>query len=117
MGPILPQMSVYGKEMGISSVVMGTVTGILPILFLIAKPIFGIIVDVYRKHRKTIFLCLIATMAVSFASIYVLPPRALETYTITKECQQMDTCNVTVSKIFFQQTIFVIYLHYKIAII
>ncbi|XP_065170842.1 major facilitator superfamily domain-containing protein 6 [Atheta coriaria] len=95
MGPILPQMSVYGKEMGISSVVMGTVTGILPILFLIAKPIFGIIVDVYRKHRKTIFLCLIATMAVSFASIYVLPPRALETYTITKECQQMDTCNVT----------------------
>jgi hypothetical protein len=36
LGPIFPQLPVYGKELGISSVVMGTVTGILPFAFLVA---------------------------------------------------------------------------------
>ncbi|XP_018318493.1 major facilitator superfamily domain-containing protein 6 isoform X2 [Agrilus planipennis] len=73
MGPILPQLPVYGKELGISSVVMGTVSGILPILFLLAKPVFGIIVDVFRSHRKSIFMVLIAAMSTSFAFLYALP--------------------------------------------
>ncbi|KAG6795283.1 major facilitator superfamily domain-containing protein 6 [Apis mellifera caucasica] len=41
MGPILPFLPVYGKQLGISALIMGSITAILPILFLIAKPTFG----------------------------------------------------------------------------
>ncbi|XP_050312924.1 major facilitator superfamily domain-containing protein 6 [Anthonomus grandis grandis] len=73
MGPILPQLSVYGKEMGISTVVMGMVTGILPFAFLVAKPLFGLLVDIYRDFRKAIFMMLIFTMTLSFALIALVP--------------------------------------------
>ncbi|KAK9721697.1 MFS_1 like family [Popillia japonica] len=95
MGPILPQLSVYGKEMGVSSVVMGSVTGILPLAFLVAKPIFGIIVDVYRKYRKAIFMAIIVTMGLSYAMLYFIPPRIIHTFDFNTECSQLDTCNVT----------------------
>lgn len=98
MGPILPQLTVFGKEMGISSVVMGTINGILPILFLLAKPLFGILVDVYRNYRKTIFMGLIVVMTTSYALMNLIPSRQLENYVLDDlDCQQLDTCNVTVS--------------------
>lgn len=98
MGPILPQLAVFGKEMGISSVVMGTINGILPILFLLAKPLFGIIVDVYRNYRKTIFMGLIVVMTASYALMNLIPARRLESYALEDlDCHQLDTCNVTVS--------------------
>ncbi|GJQ77038.1 hypothetical protein Trydic_g23611, partial [Trypoxylus dichotomus] len=96
MGPILPQLSVYGKEMGISPVVMGSVTGLLPLTFLVAKPIFGIIVDVYRDFRKAIFLSIIIAMCLSYSLLYFIPSRTIYNYDFTAECSQLDTCNVTV---------------------
>lgn len=99
MGPILPQLAVFGKEMGVSSVVMGTINGILPILFLLAKPLFGVIVDVYRNYRKTIFMGLIVVMTTSYALMNLIPSRRPERFTLEEvDCGQMDTCNVTVSK-------------------
>lgn len=98
MGPILPQLAVFGKEMGVSSVVMGTINGILPILFLLAKPLFGILVDVYRNYRKTIFMGLIVIMTTSYALMNLIPSRQLEKYEMDDlDCHQLDTCNVTVS--------------------
>ncbi|CAG9823296.1 unnamed protein product [Phaedon cochleariae] len=75
MGPILPQLPVFGRELGISSLVMGTITGILPIVFLFAKPLFGLIVDVYREYRKTIFMLVITVMGVCFALLNFVPPQ------------------------------------------
>jgi MFS family permease len=68
---------VYGKELGISSVVMGTVTGILPFAFLVAKPAFGVLVDMCRRYRKCIFITLVAILALSFAAIYFIPQKPL----------------------------------------
>ncbi|CAH1959220.1 unnamed protein product [Acanthoscelides obtectus] len=76
LGPILPQLPVYGKELGISTVVMGTITGILPLLFLFAKPLFGMLVDVYRDYRKTIFMAIICIMVLSFALMNFIPPES-----------------------------------------
>ncbi|KAI4477376.1 hypothetical protein M0804_012762 [Polistes exclamans] len=59
MGPILPFLPVYGKQLGVSPMVMGSVTAVLPILFLIAKPLFGFIVDHFYKWRKSIFVTLL----------------------------------------------------------
>lgn len=91
MGPILPQLSVLGKQLGIPSIVMGTVTGILPILFLVAKPIFGYIVDRFRPHRKSIFIALVTSMGLFYAFIYFVPSRIV--YNRSLPCNELDTCN------------------------
>ncbi|KAK5650024.1 hypothetical protein RI129_001053 [Pyrocoelia pectoralis] len=95
MGPILPQLSVYGKELGISPVVMGTVTGILPILFLLAKPAFGLLVDVLRHYRKAIFLGLILTTSFFYAFLYFVPSRFISKYHFQQiQCSQLETCKL-----------------------
>ncbi|KAJ3627703.1 hypothetical protein MTP99_015061 [Tenebrio molitor] len=77
LGPILPQLPLIGKDLGISSLVMGIITGILPFTFLLTKPFFGLLFDVYRQYRKIIFLSLIITMTLSFGAIYFLPSKPL----------------------------------------
>lgn len=47
MGPILPQINVFGKQLGISPDVMGFVTSVLPILYVLAKPIVGYLIDYF----------------------------------------------------------------------
>ncbi|XP_078033340.1 major facilitator superfamily domain-containing protein 6 isoform X2 [Augochlora pura] len=75
MGPILPFFPVYGKQLGVSPVVMGSITAVLPILFLIAKPAFGYLVDYFVSWRKTIFMILLGTTSISFICMYFLPAR------------------------------------------
>lgn len=73
MGPILPFISVYGRQLGVAPKIMGTFTSILPILFLIAKPAFGFVVDYFRNVRKFIFIGLLFTTSLAFVSMYFLP--------------------------------------------
>ncbi|XP_011261876.2 major facilitator superfamily domain-containing protein 6 [Camponotus floridanus] len=73
MGPILPFLPVYGKQLGISSLVMGSITAVLPILFLISKPAFGFVVDYFRTWRKLIFIILLATTSGCYILMYFLP--------------------------------------------
>lgn len=47
MGPILPQMAVFGKQLGISPDIMGFVTSVLPILYILAKPAVGFLADYF----------------------------------------------------------------------
>lgn len=47
MGPILPQISVFGKQLGVSPDVMGFVTSVLPIMYVLAKPIVGYLIDYF----------------------------------------------------------------------
>lgn len=47
MGPILPQINVFGKQLGISPDVMGLITSILPILYILAKPAVGYLMDYF----------------------------------------------------------------------
>ncbi|CAL7937711.1 unnamed protein product [Xylocopa violacea] len=73
MGPILPFLPVYGKQLGVSALIMGSITAILPILFLIAKPAFGFLVDYFYSWRKAIFVTLLATTSCCFICMYFLP--------------------------------------------
>lgn len=78
MGPILPYLSVYGKQLGISPLVMGSVTGILPVLYLPSKPLFGFLVDYFRNQRKIIFICLLIMGSLSLVLLYFLSSPAGE---------------------------------------
>ncbi|XP_044257870.1 major facilitator superfamily domain-containing protein 6-A-like [Tribolium madens] len=99
VGPILPQLPLFGKDLGISPVVMGTITGMLPFTFLITKPIFGLAVDVWRNQRKTIFTFVILLMTISFGALYFLRlPTPVTFYFQFSKNAHLDSCpNATVS--------------------
>lgn len=47
MGPILPQLSVIGKQIGIPPDIMGYITAVLPVLYVLAKPLVGFLADYF----------------------------------------------------------------------
>lgn len=98
-------MSVYGKQLGVSPVVMGSITSVLPILFLLAKPIFGFIVDYFQEWRKSIFIILLAITSASFILLYVLPPLSgphfLKTQFENISFAQIDFCDSMVRSFYF----------------
>ncbi|KOC59868.1 Major facilitator superfamily domain-containing protein 6-B, partial [Habropoda laboriosa] len=97
MGPILPFLPVYGKQLGISAIIMGSITAILPILFLIAKPTFGFLVDYFHTWRKSIFIMLLATTSCCYIFMYflpILPGPILPDHTFTNvSCDILPYCS------------------------
>ncbi|XP_048003523.1 major facilitator superfamily domain-containing protein 6 [Leguminivora glycinivorella] len=73
LGPLLPQMNVFGRQLGVSPGAMGLVTSVLPLLWAAAKPLFGYVVDYWPRHRKLVFMLLIATMTGSYCCLWFLP--------------------------------------------
>lgn len=87
-------MPTYARQLGFSSVVVGIIYLILPIIGLLAKPIFGIIADrwfsisnvnfppVIRRFRatsrfqrhKTLFIVFQLLTAIAFLCIQFIPP-------------------------------------------
>ncbi|XP_020801835.1 major facilitator superfamily domain-containing protein 6 isoform X1 [Drosophila serrata] len=53
--PVVPFMPTLAGQLGYSPAVVGTMYMILPIIGMLAKPLFGYIADRYHKHR-TLFL-------------------------------------------------------------
>nr|CAD7430208.1 unnamed protein product [Timema monikensis] len=98
MGPILPFLQVFGKQLGVSEIVMGSITGVLPFLFLVAKPVFGYVVDYFQKQRKLVFMGLITAMSTFFVLLYFIPQpeerhNSTEPYYLTDiSCQNISTC-------------------------
>ena len=104
LGPILPFLNVFGKQLGVSEVVMGIITAVLPILFLVAKPLFGLIVDYFQEKRKSIFMGLLCAMSMCYVLLYFIPqpegPFITErsSYHLPGiQCDQLDICQSWVS--------------------
>ncbi|XP_060652575.1 major facilitator superfamily domain-containing protein 6-A isoform X1 [Drosophila nasuta] len=76
--PVVPFMPQLATQLGYSSVVVGTMYMILPIIGLIAKPLFGYIADRYHQHRL-LFLGGQALTAVAFFLIMFVPAVDQET--------------------------------------
>lgn len=65
-------MPVYAKQLGFSSVVVGTVYSILPVTGMLAKPFFGALADRFRM-QKLLFLCFQIVTIIAFFSIQFVP--------------------------------------------
>lgn len=78
-------MPVYARQLGFSTFVVGSIYSILPILGLIAKPLFGALADRYQRH-KSMFIFFILLTIISFYSINFIKP-------IPKETQIVYNCN------------------------
>ena len=97
----MPYLTVYGKELGISEVIMGSITAVVPITFLLAKPVFGFIADYFYEKRKLIFIILIISMSVFYLGLYFIPPVNIEleynefktNYSTNKFCQEVGKTN------------------------
>ncbi|XP_065366607.1 major facilitator superfamily domain-containing protein 6 [Calliphora vicina] len=99
MGPILPQLSVWGKQIGIAPEVMGYITSILPMMYIIAKPLFGFVADYFTHFRKLIFIGLIMAMTLAYAGFYFVPqPQSSsiplhEAWNVTLNLKELPVCN------------------------
>lgn len=72
-GPVVPFIPVIAKQLGYSAAYVGTIYFFLPIIGLIAKPLFGACGDKLKIH-KALFLTFQLATAVSFLGILFIPP-------------------------------------------
>lgn len=100
LGPILPFLSVIGKQLGISEIVMGSVFTIIPIFYFIAKMCYGYIVDYFVQQRTIIFTLAVASMGISYLLIYFVPHTPLQKkhFTDNVTCSSLIFCDLHVSK-------------------
>jgi MFS family permease len=70
--PVVPFLPIYARQLGFSSVIVGTIYTVLPITGMLAKPLFGAIADRY-KLQKILFLAFQIITAVSFFVIQFIP--------------------------------------------
>lgn len=91
LGPTLPQLQVFGKQMGISATIMGSITGSLPLAFMVAKPLICLLVDIYQNYRKRIFLSLICLMGLSYGALILIASRSLVHY--RGNISNLTSCN------------------------
>ncbi|GAB0093197.1 major facilitator superfamily domain-containing protein 6-A [Sergentomyia squamirostris] len=75
--PIVPFMPTIARQLGFSTVVVGTVYTILPIMGMLAKPTFGVIADRFQR-QKLLFLLFLILTAVGFFAIMFIPPISAE---------------------------------------
>jgi hypothetical protein len=85
--PVVPFLPIYARQLGFSSMIVGTIYTVLPITGMLAKPIFGAIADHY-KLQKTLFLAFQIITAISFFLIQFIP----EIQTESKSSPAMLDC-------------------------
>lgn len=71
--PIVSFMSVYARQLGLSSFIVGIIYTILPFSGMLAKPLMGSLADKFQC-RKLIFLVAQCVAAAAFFAIIFLPP-------------------------------------------
>lgn len=89
---MLSFLPTIAKQLGYSTIVVGTIYCILPILSLIVKPIVGAIVDQFRV-KKTLFLTFILLTALTAFSLMFVPEIPLES-TAELNCHDITYLNV-----------------------
>ncbi|XP_022902451.2 major facilitator superfamily domain-containing protein 6-A [Onthophagus taurus] len=100
--PIVPFLSIYARQLGISSTIVGVMYTVMTIMGMLAKPLFGAIADRYRC-QKMIFLTFILVTAAAFLATYHSPSIAVErpmhlacdqSYAFLDTCNANNTCTV-----------------------
>lgn len=92
--PIQPYMSVFARQLGFSSFVVGVFYTIFPICGMVAKPVMGAIAD-HFKAKKVIFILSIFITAIGFLLTNYVPSLPVNKR-IKFACDQseafLDTC-------------------------
>ncbi|PSN34536.1 hypothetical protein C0J52_19087 [Blattella germanica] len=92
--PIVPFLPIYARQLGFSSIIVGTIYTVLPITGMLAKPIFGAVADHFQL-QKTLFLAFQIMTAISFFVIQFIPEIPSESL-VTMDCDALTyfkSCN------------------------
>ncbi|XP_049545375.1 major facilitator superfamily domain-containing protein 6 isoform X1 [Anopheles darlingi] len=84
--PVVPFMPTLVKQLGFSSVIVGTIYTVLPIVGMLVKPLFGIIADRFQR-QKLLFLIFQILTAIPFFLIMFIPAIPQET-TVSFHCHE-----------------------------
>lgn len=82
--PVVPFMPTLVRQLGFSTVVVGTIYTVLPIVGMLVKPLFGIIADRFQR-QKLLFLLFQILAAVPFFLIMFIPSIPQES-TVSLHC-------------------------------
>lgn len=95
--PIVPFLPVYAKQLGFSSVLVGLIYTVLPMLGMLAKPLMGAVADKFHCH-KTLFISFMVVSIVSFFSVMYIPPIGSEEIQLDIHCGADSVVKVHSSK-------------------
>lgn len=103
--PVVPFVPVFAKQLGYSASVVGLIYFVLPVVGMIAKPLFGAIGDRYHK-QKFLFLLFQFLTIIAFCSILLIPavPAQSEFHchegeSLLKFCPQEEMNNCTLNTV------------------
>uniref|UniRef100_A0A182YLB2 Major facilitator superfamily associated domain-containing protein n=1 Tax=Anopheles stephensi TaxID=30069 RepID=A0A182YLB2_ANOST len=82
--PVVPFMPTLVRQLGFSTVIVGTIYTVLPIVGMLVKPLFGIIADRFQR-QKLLFLIFQILTAVPFFMIMFIPAIPQDS-TVTFHC-------------------------------
>lgn len=71
-GPVMSFLSIYARQLGFSSAVVGVIYTILPICGLFAKPIVGALADRFKWQKKS-FIIAQLIIAITYIAIFYSP--------------------------------------------
>ncbi|XP_063221253.1 major facilitator superfamily domain-containing protein 6-A [Bacillus rossius redtenbacheri] len=103
--PIVPFITVYARQLGFSSVVVGTMYTILPVCGMLAKPLFGAAADHFRLQKFIFLLFQVVTLLAFFAIKFIpeLPNQSFasldcDSLTVIKACNNASINQCTLDR-------------------
>lgn len=95
--PIVPFLPVYAKQLGFSSVLVGLIYTVLPMMGMLAKPLMGAIADKFRCH-KSLFIAFLVVSIITFFSMMHIPPIGGEEIQMDIHCDLVSNVKMCSSK-------------------
>ena len=78
LGSVLPFLSIYFKQMGLSPQQIGLISGLRPIIGFLSGPLWGAIADKYNIRRIMLLFSILSWVGVYVALAFVPPPEKLD---------------------------------------
>lgn len=78
LGCVLPFLSIYFKQLGLSPQEIGIISGLRPIVGFLSGPLWGSIADRYNIRRVMLLFSVLAWVGVYVALAFVPPPEELD---------------------------------------
>ncbi|KAJ9601320.1 hypothetical protein L9F63_000542 [Diploptera punctata] len=92
LASILSFLPLYARQLGLSSMVLGTIYTVLPIAGTVAKPMFGALADHFQM-QKLVFVTSLVMMTMSYYLMQFIPEAPTHRSVMLTQCDTFQTCS------------------------
>ncbi|KAL4230421.1 hypothetical protein ACF0H5_010803 [Mactra antiquata] len=78
VGDLLPFITIYMRQLGLSSTEAGIIYGVMPFISFFVRPLVGALADKTRRHKLTLMICLLFT-GICYCLLLVTPAKSTNT--------------------------------------